>query len=371
MHKKVYVFLVLVFALVLGAWTGLPARTAAAQSSQAENSACDHASTELVGRFAELPRIRGLIHDICDYRVRLNGIDSNASELDRHFVEYMIAGNTLEIQSLQFALEHATNEEWRGLIRMMITMHTADLEMALAVAEKIGADTDPDLTNVRVFPETPDYDLGIRRVNLVAKYLDPLMNSVGVIPGTPTTVPTDMGTGTATGVPTDIGTATGLPTDMATGTATGLPTDVPTGTATALPTDVSTATAMPTDMTGTATGLPTDIGTATGLPTDMATGTATVVPTSTPVGPGPGVNFDAFSLDIIMDQHVMGVQQHLVAQRLVENDELRAFAKHASDVAELHILLMSDLQYRLVYNWTPPLPPIREDYQSPRRFQPR
>src|SRR5215207_5020692 len=257
MHKKVYVILLLVLVLVLGAWTGLPARNAAAQSSQDENTACDHASIELVGRYAELPRIRGLIDDICEYRVRLNSVHSNASELDRHFVERMIAGSTVEIQSLQFALEHATNEEWRGLIITMSTMHTADLEMALRVAEKIGADTDPDLTNVRVFPETPDYDLGIRRVNLVARYLNPLMDSVGVIPGTPTTVPTDMGTGTATGVTTDIGTATGLPTDMATGTATGLPTDLPTGTATTLPTDVSTATAtaLPTDMTGTATGL--------------------------------------------------------------------------------------------------------------------
>ena len=66
----------------------------------------------------------------------------------------------------------------------------------------------------------------------------------------------------------------------------------------------------------------------------------------------------------------MDIQSELVAQRLVKNDELRAFAKHAADVTELHLLLMSDLKHRLMDNYTPPEPKFQEDYQGPRRFEP-
>jgi len=76
------------------------------------------------------------------------------------------------------------------------------------------------------------------------------------------------------------------------------------------------------------------------------------------------------SLHIIEEEHVMDVQSELVAQRLVENDELRAFAKHAADVTELHLLLMSDLKHRLFDNYTPPEPEFQKPYQGPRRFEP-
>jgi uncharacterized protein (DUF305 family) len=381
---------------------------------------------------AELPRAKELIHDLCDFRVRVNEIPSDVSELDQHFIEAAIAGNMLEIQSLEIARDNTTNEEWRGLINAMIIMHTSDLEMAVQVAEKIGADTDSDLTNARVYPETPAYDLGTRVIDLEARFLAPLMNAAGPT-GTGTVAPTETGTilptetGTpaptetatatqiATGLPTELSTITvtsspnaftgrfvnllqtNVPTDTstATQTATALPTNTATETATALPTNTAiatqTATAFPTDTataTETATTLPTNTATATQtaivLPTNTATATATataigtntatssptVVPTDITPGPVPGVNFDLLAIDIITDEHAMSIETALVAQRLVENDEIRAFAKHAADMAHFHMMLMDDLQYRLVHNITLPLPRFHEDYQSPRRLEP-
>jgi hypothetical protein len=163
---------------------------------------------------------------------------------------------------------------------------------------------------------------------------------------------------------------TEVPTNTATATetTTALPTDTATETATALPTDTATA-------TETATALPTDTATATETATAIATDTATSSPTAVPTditpGPIPGVNFDLLAMDIIEDEHMMSIETALVAQRLVENDEVRAFAKHAADVAHFHVMLMDDLRYRLIHGITLPPPMFREEYQSPRRFVPR
>jgi hypothetical protein len=96
------------------------------------------------------------------------------------------------------------------------------------------------------------------------------------------------------------------------------------------------------------------------------TGTAT----GTPPGGGTGVNFDMLSMHVIEEEHVMSVQVALTAQRLVRNDEIRAFAKHTADAVELHLLLMSDLKHRLFDNYVPPPPDFQRQYQSPRRFEP-
>jgi hypothetical protein len=66
----------------------------------------------------------------------------------------------------------------------------------------------------------------------------------------------------------------------------------------------------------------------------------------------------------------MSLETALVAQRLAQNAEIRAFAKHAADAAQLHILLLDDLKYRLAHNYTLPEPHFEEDYQSPRRLEP-
>ena len=66
----------------------------------------------------------------------------------------------------------------------------------------------------------------------------------------------------------------------------------------------------------------------------------------------------------------MHVETALAAQRLVQNDEIRAFVKHAADVAQLHLLLMSDFKHRLFDLYTPPTPDFQRDYQAPRQFLP-
>ena len=383
MKKNVYLISFLVVALVLGAWTAYPAQSASMQFRPEQDTAeCRSGVDVLTGPLAAMPAVQNRARQICGYDVRMAQIDeSNVSQFDRLFIQHAIAGNMLEIQSLEYALTRVTNEEWRSLIQMMIAQHTHDLEAALAIAEKIGVDTTPDLTNMRTYPDTPRFDLGIRRVDLVAMYLDPLMAAGGGIPvSTPTVIPTLDGTGTATSVPTLESTATGVPTEAVTGTATTVPTVDLTGTATTVPTmDITeTPTTIPTvdtTATETATGVPTMEATVTGTATtvpSLPTDTPTPLPTftSTPIPPGGGsvANFDMVALHIIEDEHLMDVETALVAQRLVTNDEVRAFAKHAADVAGLHLLLMQDLKHRLFDNFTPPPPDFSEEYRGPRRF---
>jgi len=389
MQKKTYLILFLVVALVLGAWAVSPAENAAAQWIPEQNSnECKSGADALTGSLAEIPRVTNRVRQICDFNVRLNNIDSKkVSDFDRQFIEQAIASNSLAIQSLTYSLDRVQNEEWRGLIETMIAMHTHDLELAVKVGEKLGLNTTPDLTNVRVYPGTPDYDLGIRRMDLEARFLEPLMNAGGVPTDTPTAIPTLDVTGTTTAIPTDSG--TGTPTVVVTEETTGTPTTVPTDESTATPTPALTedltgtptvvltddTTATPTavtteEVTDTPTALPTleTTATSTAVPTDVVTGTPTIVPTDT--GNGTSEDFDLIALHIIEEQHVMQLQVALVAQRLVTNDEIRAFAKHTADMVQLHLLLMSDLKHRLFDNYIPPTPDFQGEYQGPRRFEP-
>ena len=75
------------------------------------------------------------------------------------------------------------------------------------------------------------------------------------------------------------------------------------------------------------------------------------------------------ALHVIEDEHVMHIEVALVAQRLAKNNEIQAFAKHAADVAKLHLLLLNDLKYRLAHGYILPPPEFEEDYQSPRRLE--
>jgi hypothetical protein len=363
MQKKVYLIMFLVIAFALTAWSVSPAQSSGAQYAPEQTTTeCRSGAESLTGSLASIERVQNRVRQICDFNVRMTRLDSNISDLDRHFVEHSIAGNMLELEALEIALQGVQNEELRGLIQMMIPMHRHDLEMAMEAAERLGLNTAPDLTEAHVFPGTPEYDLGMREVDLVAKFLTPLRNAAGVPVETPTAVPTYM-TGTVTTVPTDVtGTATGVPTD-ATGTVTSVPTDV-TGTATA-PATTATGTATLVPATGTTVSSPTAV--ATDTLTAIASPTALV--TTTP-GSGAMDNFDMVALHILEDIHVMHVETALAAQRLVENDEIRAFAKHAADGAGLHLILMSDLKHRLFDNYTPPPPDFQREYQGPRQFGP-
>jgi hypothetical protein len=367
MRKKVYLILLLVSLLALSIGTAYPAMNAGARSSLAQVAACGEAASLLVGRLATLPGVPARVEDLCSFRVRLDQVDDHVSRFDRRFVEHAIASNRLEIQSLEFTLERTQNEEWRGLIQMMIVMHTSDLQMALELAEAIGAETDPDLTDMPVYPGTPEYDLGMRRIDLVARFLDPLMSVPATDTPTPvptlgTFVPTETGTLLPTKTPTAIETGTPVftPTSVATETATetGTPTATETGTATSTVTGTLVATETGTPVvTETATGFLTETGTA--VPTETATAVPTITP---PVRPA----FDLLSLHVIEDEHVMSVEVALAAQRLAENAEIRAFAKHTAAVAKLHLLLLNDLKYRLAHTYTLPDPVFEEEYLPPR-----
>jgi predicted outer membrane protein len=367
MRKKVYLILLLVslFALSIGA--AYPAMNAGARSSPAQVATCDEAASLLVGRLATLPGVPARVEDLCSFSVNMDQVDDHVSRFDRRFVEHAIASNMLEIQSLEFTLARTENEEWRGLIQMMIAMHTSDLQMALEVAEAIGAETEPDLTDMPVYPGTPEYDLGMRRVDLVARFLDPLMSlpvtdTPTPVPTLGTVVPTETGTLPPTETPTAIDTEmptftpTGEATETATETGTLVATETGTAISTVTETSVATETGTPV-VTETETGFPTETGTV--VPTETGTAVPTITP---PVRP----DFDLLSLHVIEDEHVMSIEVALAAQRLAENAEIRAFAKHAADVAKLHLLLMNDLKYRLAHSYTLPDPMFEEEYLPPR-----
>jgi hypothetical protein len=259
------------------------------------------------------------------------------------------------------------------------------------VAQKYNLNTEPDFTNVLVYPGTPNYDLGMRNVDLMAQFLNPLMSAgapyptvtatptatmTGTLtPDTPTMVPTldtmtpsitstiDL-TGTTTVIPTqDTATPTASPTETMTDTFTPVPADTQTMTPEFTSTPGVTSTV---DLTGTTTVIPT-------LPTLDTTATSTLdttTPTITPTIPVSPANFDMVSLHIIEEEHVMQVETALAAERLVQNDEIRAFAKHAADMTQLHLLLMSDLKHRLFDLYAPPTPDFEKNYQAPRLFMP-
>jgi hypothetical protein len=58
MRKNVYLVLLLVVVLSLGLWTASPAKNAAAQPAVRDTPPCREAADQLVGRSAELPRIK-------------------------------------------------------------------------------------------------------------------------------------------------------------------------------------------------------------------------------------------------------------------------------------------------------------------------
>jgi hypothetical protein len=363
MRKKVYLILLLVSLLALSIGAAYPAMNAGARSSLAQVAACDESASLLVGRLATLPGVPARVEDLCSFRVNMDQVDDHVSRFDRRFVEHAIASNMLEIQSLEFTLERTQNAEWRGLIQMMIAMHTSDLQMALEVADAIGAETDPDLTDMPVYPGTPEHDLGMRRIDLVARFLDPLMSVPATDTPTPvptlgTFVPTETGTLLPNETPTaiDTGTPVFTPTSVATETATETGTPIATETGTAISTVTGT-------LVATETGTPVTTETGTVVPTETATAVPTITP---PVRP----DFDLLSLHVIEDEHVMSVEVALAAQRLAENAEIRAFARHAADVAKLHLLLMNDLKYRLAHTYTLPDPMFEEEYLPPRRDVP-
>lgn len=179
-QKKLFLLILVLLTLAVGAWTGSPAKTSAGAALQAVSSDCEAGADKLTGRSGSLMGVKDHITLLCSFAVDMSKVPSNVSRFDEEFISDSISSNTLELQSLQFADRQVTNAEWKGQIEMMIALHTYDLALAIEVAQKIGVDTTPNLTNASVYPETPDYDLGKRTENLVDEYLNPLKNTSGV-----------------------------------------------------------------------------------------------------------------------------------------------------------------------------------------------
>ena len=81
-------------------------------------------------------------------------------------------------------------------------------------------------------------------------------------------------------------------------------------------------------------------------------------------------DFDLVSLYLIEDEHVMQIEVALVAQRLTQNKEMSAFAKHSAEMAQLHLLLVNDLKYPWAHDYTFPDLFFEQGYQSLRRLVP-
>ncbi len=252
MHKqirKVLPVVFLVLALALGAWTANPA----VLNSGVKPTSSTH--------WQDIPGVQDRIQAISTFQVNLSAVSSsNVSTFDKQFIEESLTSNTLELESMKYAVDKVQNPDVRSLIEMMISMHTKDLETTTALAKQLGVSTSVDLTNASVYPETPDYDLGMRTENLVEEYLTPL-KTVDTVP------------------------------------------------------------------------------------------------------------FDELALDILSQEHQSDVQTELTAERLVQNDEIRAFAKHSADVTELHRLLINFVNDAMTLKYATP-PDFQAPYQDPRSFVP-
>lgn len=75
--------------------------------------------------------------------------------------------------------------------------------------------------------------------------------------------------------------------------------------------------------------------------------------------------YEAHALHILMEEHGMDVEVALTAIRLVENEEVRAMARHTADTAKLHLILMDNLTNRLFFNYSVP-PMFDAPYMDPR-----
>jgi hypothetical protein len=74
---------------------------------------------------------------------------------------------------------------------------------------------------------------------------------------------------------------------------------------------------------------------------------------------------------LIEDEHVMTIETALAAERLVQNDEIRAFARHVADMAQLHLLLINDIQQHMLgFMIAPPPLDFQREPLGPRRFGP-
>jgi hypothetical protein len=78
--------------------------------------------------------------------------------------------------------------------------------------------------------------------------------------------------------------------------------------------------------------------------------------------------FDERALDILDQEHTGDVQSELTAERVVENPELKAFAKHSADVTELHLQLLDVVHAYMQGYDEPPSVDFSEPYMDPHEY---
>lgn len=176
--KKSLPILIVLFAMILGAWS-LPYSSAMAATptkspTKAPTSGGGTSSRPVLqGSLASLPGVQAKIDELSRFKPAMTAMSrrAGASKFDRQYVNDSLAMNTEELAVMQYALTRVTNTDLRDLINLMVTQHTDDMRNLMTLQSRLNGKSSADVTKVSVNSRTPDYVLGIRTENLNTKYL--------------------------------------------------------------------------------------------------------------------------------------------------------------------------------------------------------
>lgn len=193
--RKALPGLFVILAMLLGAWT-TPRVAQSPNSSSNDNEnhsnipdkidaskvVSNNGDLQLSGYLGDISGVQDRINTINSFELNMGAISkSNVSSLDKDFVSDSLDSNTLELWTIEYALDHGVKDpNLRDFLLMMLAMHSKDLQTTIDLANKLGIDTTVDFTSSSVYPETPAYDLGVRTENLKMDYLDHLVEPAKV-----------------------------------------------------------------------------------------------------------------------------------------------------------------------------------------------
>lgn len=169
--RKAVPGLLVILAMLLSAWTVSPS-----QATQAPPPG--NAADKLVGHLADIPGVKERIEAMSAFQFDLDAVSAGDTSMsDKEFVDEALTSNTMELITMKYAAGCVENAELRGLIEMMIVMHTRDQMILQPLNEKLNGQatkSTEDLMHASVLKGTPDYRLGMRTENLIEKYYRPL-----------------------------------------------------------------------------------------------------------------------------------------------------------------------------------------------------
>lgn len=192
--RKALPGLFLILAMLLGAWTSPKvAQSPNSSSSDSEDhpeipdkieasKVVSSGDLQLGGYLGDIPGVQQRVNTLSSFKPDVGAISkSNVSDLDKEFVSESVESNTLELWTIEYALNKGVKDSnLKDFLQMMLEMHSRDLKASIEIANKLGIDTTVDFTKMSVYPETPDYDLGIRTENAKMDYLDHLVEPAKV-----------------------------------------------------------------------------------------------------------------------------------------------------------------------------------------------